>query len=250
MTLDPHLVPGEAIPPALFWCLSPDAVASDGLGRDGHPKLGGFLPLLPYPRRMWAGGELTFSGVFTPGETITKTTTLENIQFKSGSTGKLCFLALRHHYHEGERLVVDERQDLVYREEAADSKAPTEPETELPLPPAGPDRWIVNPDPVMLFRYSALTFNGHRIHYDHPYSTGVEGYRGLVVHGPIQATLMLNLATARLGHLPRRFAYRGLAPLICGRPFAVDYAATAEGKAETKVISSSGVTTMAAKVEI
>ena len=108
-------------------------------------------------------------------------------------------------------------------------------------------RWDIKVDPVLLMRYSALTFNGHRIHYDHPYATATEGYDGLVVHGPLQATLMLNIAVDVLGRLPQRFSYRGQAPLICGPPFAVEALHRADGALATQVVAASGTITMMAQ---
>jgi 3-methylfumaryl-CoA hydratase len=210
---------GEPVPPGFFWCLAPEIVGAGDLGGDGHPRLGLFLPDLPFERRMWAGGELVLHGAFAPGDIVTKTSVIESIAFKTGSTGPLCFVAVRHAYAVGDRLVVDERQDIVYRQ-AGTRRAEASVAAEA-RPPAE-FRDVVTATTTMLFRYSAITFNGHRIHYDVAYATGVEGHRGLVVHGPLQATLMLNLAARAAGRTPRRFAYRGLAPLHAGETFAVE----------------------------
>ena len=216
-TLGAHCFAGCAVPPGVHWCLSPDAVGPEDLGADGHPKLGGFLPNIPYPRRMWAGGWLEFHGDFKIGDAVEKCSRIDDITFKAGNSGNLCFVAVTHEFSVDGNLRLRERHDVVYREEV---KAPP------PLPPLvdtqAEHRWHVDTNEIMLFRYSALTFNGHRIHYDLPYSTTVEGHGGLLVHGPLQATLMLNLAVTVAEKLPSRMSYRGVRPLVCGAPIMVD----------------------------
>jgi 3-methylfumaryl-CoA hydratase len=247
-TLAPYLAGGRAVQPALFWCLAPEALSADQLGPDGHPRTGIILPALPLPRRMWAGGELSVHGEFLPGDVVQRTSTIESVTFKTGSSGRLGFVAVRHHYRVEDRLVLDERQDIVYREPPPPGSAPAAPPRSSTPEPQVLRSWAVDSTPTLLFRYSALTFNGHRIHYDYPYATGAEGYAGLVVHGPLQATLMLNLVTEELGRMPRSFAYRGLAPLICGTPFSVQAVRDAEGALSGRVVTAEGVVTMAAKV--
>ncbi|MEL0025226.1 MAG: MaoC family dehydratase N-terminal domain-containing protein, partial [Alphaproteobacteria bacterium] len=184
-TLGEHCFDEPEVPAGLHWCLAPDVVEPDGLGPDGHPKLGGFLPNIPYPRRMWAGGWLEFHDDFGIGDEVEKRSVIDDISFKSGNSGNLCFVAVTHEFSVDGKLKLRERHDIVYREEV------TKPPAIDPLPDTHADqRWHVDTNEVMLFRYSALTFNGHRIHYDLPYSTGVEGHGGLLVHGPLQATLM------------------------------------------------------------
>ena len=248
-TLSPHLAQAAHVPPGLFWCLAPDIEPMDQLGGDGHPRLGLFLPDPTLPRRMWAGGELVFHDDFRPGDRVTKASTIEDIAFKTGKSGRLCFVTLRHHYSARGQLILEERQDIVYREPPSatvGARAAVPAEAAGTAPPGAGD-WVVTPTPTLLFRYSAMTFNGHRIHYDFPYATAVEGYSGLVVHGPLQATLMLNLAAARLGRLPVRFAYRGLAPLMGDRAFSVMATAGSAGGLETRVIDAAGETTMAGR---
>lgn len=245
-TFAPFLAKAAHVPPGLFWCLAPDIEPMDQLGADGHPRLGIFLPDPSLPRRMWAGGELAFHGDFSPGDRVTRTSTIEDIAFKTGRLGRLCFVTQRHRYSASGQLILEERQDIVYREPAAASAAPA-PDAGRMQP--GPGDWVVTPTPTLLFRYSAMTFNGHRIHYDFPYAAQAEGYDGLVVHGPLQATLLLNLATERLGRLPRRFAYRGLAPLICERSFIVTAKAPAESELELRVVSAAGAATMSATAD-
>ncbi len=219
-TLGPWLA-DTPVPLGIHWCLSPEVLDADHLGQDGHLKLGIALPDLGLIRRMWAGGEIAFHGDLTPGAQVTRTGTIGDIAFKEGGTGRLGFVTLNNSYVSGGTEAIAERQDIVYRAAPAPGAATP------PAPPA-PDRgtpraaFALTPDPVLLFRFSALTFNGHRIHYDRPYATEAEGYAGLVVHGPLQAILMLNLAARVLGRTPARFRYRGLSPLIAGRPVAVE----------------------------
>ena len=247
-TLAPFHASRSTVPPGIFWCLGPAVLPSTLLGDDGHPSTGLLIPDIPFPRRMWAGGELVFHGEFSPDRIIVKISTIADIVFKTGSTGRLGFVTMRHDYFEGDRLVLEERQDIVFRELATHSAFVA---NEFPTQSIEPklDRWVVNTDPVLLFRYSALTMNGHRIHYDHVYATEVECYADLVVHGPLQATLMLTLATEKLGHLPKRFNYRGLTPLTCGSAIAVDVQETEGGYLETSITSEHGVRTMTANVE-
>ena len=242
-TLGPWLADQDA-PPGLHWCLCPDMVGVDQLGRDAHPRTGIFLPALPFPRRMWAGGTLDLTGRFQPGDLVTRTTTIESIRFRQGRSGPLGFVAVRHLYAVGGQTVLDEVHDIVYRPDPAPgavvAQPPIAPDLGAPL-----DTMELTPDPVLLFRFSALTFNGHRIHYDHPYATGVEGYDGLVVHGPLQAVLMLNLATRALGRQPQSFRYRGLSPLTVGKPIAVE-AHGGQGGLALRVRITGGPVTMEA----
>ena len=238
------LGPGE-VPPGLHWCLMPDLAAQDQLGRDGHPRPGLLVPDLALPRRMWAGGEMEFGRALRPDEVVKRQTTIADIAEKVGSTGPLIFLTQNSVWSVGDETVITERRDFVYRD------------TPRPGAGAAPDPaadwkegqvWQVTPDPVLLFRYSAMTFNGHRIHYDQPYATAVEGYDGLVVHGPLQATWLLNLAASELGALPGRFRYRGVAPLICGQAARVEARRSGAGLA-LRVRNPDGVVTMQAMAD-
>lgn len=243
-TFAPHLFVGGAVPLGLHWCLSPDIVAPDQIGSDGHPKLGAFLPDVGLPRRMWAGGEVTFHGDFNVGDVVNKHSEIADISFKEGKSGRLCFFKINHRYSVGDRPIVVERQDVVYREAATAGTAGVQ----TAVSPQG-KIWRVNPTSTMLFRYSAMTFNGHRIHYDDPYARNIEGYEGLVVHGPLQATLMFNLAATILGSVPKTFFYRGISPLILGELFYIDAVET-DGKIQVQTISPSGNVTMTGQVTI
>ena len=241
-TLSGHLADSD-VPLGLFWTLCPDALPPGDLGRDGHPQLGIILPRLPLPRRMWAGGDVLFKGTFHAGDLVERKSTIEAITFKTGSTGPLGFVSVRHDYSVDGSVVVSERQDLVYRnDQDPGAPSPSYPAAPDLGPPLAESRLL--PDPVMLFRYSALTFNGHRIHYDRSYATGVEGYDDLVVHGPLQANLMLDLGARVLGACPSRFTYRGVSPLTCGKPVRVEAHGTADGTIALRVLREGGPVTM------
>ncbi len=226
VTMDNVLDTGKDLP-GLHWCLAPEIYPPRDLGRDGHPKVGLFLPDLGLPRRMWAGGRLSYHKGVGAGETVTRVSTIRDITFKEGRSGKLGFVTLEHSYECGREVRISEQQNIVYREDPSpDAPAPELPQAE----PWEPLRALsVLPTPTLLFRYSAMTFNGHRIHYDKAYAIDTEGYGGLVVHGPLQSTWMQILATALLNRLPEDFSYRGVAPLICNRPAAVEAIETVKG---------------------
>ena len=172
--------------------------------------MGDFLPPVPYSRRMWAGGSLEHVSPFLPGETVQKVSTIKGVSFKSGSTGPLCFVIVAHDFHSRRGLSLRERQTLVYLA-AANGPLPKP----LPAVPQLFDRDLrVKIDTTLLFRYSALTFNGHRIHYDLPYAKTVEHYDRLVIHGPLQATLLWNIAAEFHGMAPRHFEFRGVVPAV------------------------------------
>ena len=223
-TFSPHLAPcpaGEA-PLALHWCLAPPITPMDAIGEDGHAAKGGFLPPVPLPRRMWAGGMIETLAPLREGDLVTRRSEIGDITYKEGRSGPLCFVAVAHELRTARGIALRERHDIVYREAAKPDGAPARPAPAEPATPQPADlSWEIDASPVLLFRYSALTFNSHRIHYDAPYVTGVEGYDGLVVHGPIQATLMLNIIATLAGSSRIKLDYRGLAPLIAGAPFTV-----------------------------
>jgi 3-methylfumaryl-CoA hydratase len=213
--------PGDAAPWTVHWCLAQPVYPMSELSPDGHPTRGGFLPPVPLPRRMWAGGELEFFDALRVGDETTRTSRIADVTMKTGSTGVLCFVSVDHLVTTPRGTALRERQDIVYRDiSSAPAAAPAKP---APPPPAAKHRETHMADPVLLFRYSALTFNGHRIHYDRDYVTKVEGYPGLIVHGPLQAALLIELAAKlRGGKPPATFVYRGLQPLFDGSEFSVN----------------------------
>jgi 3-methylfumaryl-CoA hydratase len=211
------------VPPLHHWLYFLPTTPMSQLGEDGHPARGGFLPPVPLPRRMWAASRLQFHRPLQVGETIARSSEITDVQAKDGKSGPLVFVKLRHELASGGLPAITEEQEIVYREPPrADAVAP------VPKPAPAQAAWQreVRPDPVLLFRYSALTFNSHRIHYDRPYATGVEGYPALVVHGPLLATLLADLVRR---HRPDArllgFAFRALRPVfdhaplhLCGAP--------------------------------
>lgn len=218
------LANGDALPPLWHWLYFWDIAPRSELGRDGHPALGGFLPPVGPARRMWAGSRVSFPGTLKLGETATRVSTIESVTEKTGRSGRLVFVTVRHEITGGAGLAIVDAHDIVYREDTGEAGASARPGEPAP----GDAEWTeaIDPNPTMLFRYSALTFNGHRIHYDRDYARDVEGYDGLVVHGPLLATLMVGLAGRSW---PERqisgFEFRGHRPVfdtegftVCGRP--------------------------------
>jgi 3-methylfumaryl-CoA hydratase len=234
--------PGDAAPFTVHWCLAPQVYPMSELGPDGHPTRGGFLPPVPLPRRMWAGGELEFFDALRVGDEATRTSRISDVTMKSGSTGVLCFVSVDHLVTTPRGMAIRERQDIVYRD-ISNTPAPA-PAKPAPAPPMAKHRESHMADPVLLFRYSALTFNGHRIHYDRDYVTRVEGYPGLIFHGPMQAAFIVELA-ARLhgGTAPKKLDYRGLQPLFEGSEFSVNANDTPAGM-ELWIANSAGQPTM------
>jgi 3-methylfumaryl-CoA hydratase len=230
-------VGADEAPLGIHWCLSPAIAPMEALGPDGHPAKNRDLPPIPQPRRMWAGGSLETLAPIRVGDTVTRISTIGSITRKEGRSGELWFVAVHHDYVTPRGTAIRERHDIVYREAAKPGTARTT--ASEPVPAAEPveGEWLVETPSTLLFRYSAITFNGHRIHYDLPYVTGVEGYAGLVVHGPIQATLLLNFATASLGSVPERFSYRGVAPAIAGSPVRVRKTPDTEAGFRTESVS-------------
>jgi len=205
-----QITTGDALPAFFhqlyFWEPQPP----EALGRDGHPKLGGLIPDMGLPRRMWAGGRLEFHAPLRVSHEAEKRSVCEKATRKEGRTGPLAFVTLRHEIWQEGQLCITDWQDVVYREDP-DLTAPK------PIPPvAATDETLCETasfDPTLLFRYSALTFNGHRIHYDREYARDVEGYQGLVVHGPLLAQLLMQMAERRIGKL-NSFQFRATAPLM------------------------------------
>jgi 3-methylfumaryl-CoA hydratase len=220
--------PGDAAPFTTHWCLGQPVYPMSELGPDGHPTRGGFLPPVPLPRRMWAGGELEFLDTLRVGDESKRSSRISDVTMKTGSTGALCFVSVQHEVTTSRGLAIRERQDIVYRDvssapPAASVKAP-------PPPPVAQHQETHVSDAVLLFRYSALTFNGHRIHYDRDYVTKVEGYPGLIFHGPLQASFIVELA-AKLhgGQPPKKLSYRGVQPLFEGGEFSINANTTDNG---------------------
>ena len=217
---DPPPSPGDAAPPLAHWLYFLPSYRQSEAGPDGHAVKGSFLPPIALPRRMWAGSRLEFLRPLTVGSAIERVSTITNIAEKEGRSGKLVFVTVRHEVSDAEGLLLSDEHDIVFRAEGALASEPVH------APSGAMWRREIHPDPVLLFRYSAVTFNSHRIHYDHPYVTKVEGYPGLVVHGPLTATLLIDLLRRNApGVELKTFAFRALRPLYdtasfftCGLP--------------------------------
>ena len=236
-------VPGAA--PGLHWCLAPAATDSAALGLDGHPARGDLLPPVCLPRRMWAGGSLEFLAPLQPGDTVIKTSTIRDIARKTGRSGKLCFVTVAIDYTSGQSTAIRETQRIVYREESKAATAAGVPQTtDLEFEA----EMRIDVTSTFLFRYSALTFNGHRIHYDLRYAREVEGYPDLVIHGPLQATLLLNLAASMKAASPKRFEFRATAPATGAQTLRAG--AVADGKGcDLTMVSATGAVTMTASAQ-
>ncbi len=227
--------PGAPLPRLWHWAYLPAPAPAARLGPDGHPRTGDFLPPVPLPRRMWAGGRLRFHHPLQLGEWARRVATVSRIEEKHGKSGRFILVTVTHRILAGGGLAVEEEQALAYREaagpEAAASPAPAASPQATSSPEPEPE-WsdVVEATPVLLFRFSALTFNGHRIHYDRPYAVG-EGYPGLVVHAPLLALLLLDAAERRLGRGPAEYEYRAVAPLFGGETIRIE-GALGEGGAE------------------
>ena len=217
---DPPPCAGDPLPPLWHWLYFLPLARQSEIGPDGHAKRGGFLPPVPLPRRMWAGSRVEFHQSLRIGETIERTSTIDSVTTKEGRTGPLVFVRVRHSIAGARGLAIVDEHDIVYRRMPEPGEKPA-------TPPRAPDgaSWTrtIQPDDVLLFRYSALTFNGHRIHYDRRYVTEVEGYPGLIVHGPLIATLLLDLVRReRPEATVARFSFRAVSPLFDIAAFTVN----------------------------
>ena len=238
-----ELDPGDALPLPWHWFYFLPRAAQSALDDDGHPKRGGFLPPIPYPRRMFAGARMQMHRPLRLGRSARREAVIRDVVMKSGKSGSLAFVTVGLRFVQDGALCVEEEQDIVYREPGARVPAPVHAEWPA-LPPASMAReW--RPDSRLLFRFSALTFNAHRIHYDRPYANEVEGYPGLVVHGPMTAVMLLRLAQSASGREPMTFAFRGLAPLFDLGPVRL-VATPVEDRVELQAQGPDGVNTMAA----
>lgn len=234
------------VPPLGHWLYFLPRARQRDIAEDGHPRKGCFLPPVDLPRRMWAGGSLIFHRPIAEGEAITRRSVIDDVVSKEGRSGRMVFVKVRHEIATESGLAITEGDDIVYREAAAPGQVPPpgEPPTERPA-------WHrpLMIDPVLLFRFSALTFNGHRIHYDRAYSREVEGYPGLVVHGPLSATLLVDLF---LRHNPgarvKGFRFRGKRPLFDIHPLTLCGVPTSTG-ARLWVTDHDGIVAMSAELD-
>ncbi len=211
---------GHPLPPLWQWFYFLARAPQASLSGDGHPARGGFLPPIPYPRRMFAGGRLTFHQPLTVGEPAQREGVIRQVTLKSGRSGPLAFVTVGYQYTQGGKLCIEEEQDIVYREPGDAVPAPVE--VVLPAPQPGVRRHVVTPDTRLLFRFSALTFNAHRIHYDREYARIEEGYPGLVVHGPLLAMQLLAFATEATGAPVSGFEFRSERPMFDLADYALE----------------------------
>ena len=223
---DPAPKMGDELPPGWHWLYFLEAKRASELGPDGHPKRGGFLPPVPLPRRMWAGGRIEFLASLRVGDTIRRDSEILSVEPKHGRSGDLVFVTVRHTISTGATAAVREEHDIVYRDAA---KAGDAPPPGKPAPKAAAWQRNLTGDPVMLFRYSALTFNGHRIHYDLDYVKNEEHYPGLIVHGPLQTTLLLELCRRHAPRPIKKLDYRALHPVFHTERFTVNGNPHADG---------------------
>lgn len=240
--------PGAEVPPLWHWLYFIPLARASEIGPDGHPKRGGFLPPVSLPRRMWAGGRLEFRRPLTIGTEITRLSRIRDVSTKAGRSGSLVFVTVDHEISDDRGVAIHEEHDIVYRDNPQPGAAAPKPQ---PAPTDEAFRREIVPDPVLLFRYSALTFNGHRIHYDRPYVTEVEGYPGLIVHGPLIATLLLdllhrNLPTARV----RRFSFRAVRPVFDIHRFTVCGKSGTDGTVALWTRDHEGMLTMEASADL
>ena len=225
---DPLPASGTPLPPLWHWLYFLPSHRQRDIGADGHAKRGGFLPPVPLPRRMWAGGRLQWHAPLRVGDAVQRTSTIASVTHKSGRTGDLVFVLVKHEVRNAHGVALTEEHDIVYR-------AAAQPGDPVPPPQAAPGHAVwsreIVPDDVLLFRYSALTFNGHRIHYDRKYVTEVEGYPGLIVHGPLIATLLVDLARREQPDAQlRTFSFKAVRPTFDLHPFRVNGTPAADGR--------------------
>jgi 3-methylfumaryl-CoA hydratase len=221
-TLDLERAPkaGEPLPPGWQWLFFNPMARRSALGTDGHPRRGGFLPPIELPRRMWAGSRIRYLAALPVEAQATRRSRILKIENKTGKRGSLCFVTVQHTISCDGKPCISEEQDIVYREATPPGAQPPAPQRYDGVP-----QWSrrIEPDTTLLFRYSALTFNGHRIHYDQPYAQTQEGYPDLVVHGPLIATLLQQFALEQgAGRRLTHFDFRGVTPLFVSRPFQLE----------------------------
>ncbi|MBF0094056.1 MAG: acyl-CoA dehydrogenase [Alphaproteobacteria bacterium] len=239
---------GDKLPPLWHWLFFLPRAPMSQIGGDGHPKRGGFLPPVALPRRMFAGARMTFPDSLIIGRPATRKGEVIAVSEKKGGSGTLVFVTVRYRIEQDGRLCVEEEQDIVYREPGGKVPAPV-PAADVPRGVDG--AWVktVTPDPVLLFRFSSLTFNSHRIHYDRPYAMNEENYPGLMVHGPLNAMLLMDLCRNRAGRPVVGYSFRGKAPVFDLNPYHLIGRPSGD-KVELEVQGPDGASCMSATAEL
>jgi 3-methylfumaryl-CoA hydratase len=238
---------GAALPPLWQWFFFLPRAPQSQLDVDGHPRRGGFMPPIELPRRMFAGARMRFVRPLIVGKPATRNARICEVTEKEGRSGKLAFVKVSYTLLQGGEICIEEEQDIVYREQGDPVEAPKS--VEFPPAPEGSWTRIIKPDPTLLFRFSALTFNAHRIHYDRDYAIGEEGYPGLVVHGPLTAVLLMELIRFNSVRRVRKFSFRGQSPLFDLAPFRL----VAEPRGDNVALEAQGPdgrTAMSAEAEL
>ena len=236
---DPPPRAGDPLPHGWHWLYFLDIAPAGELGEDGHPHRGGFLPPVALPRRMWAGGRIEFLAPLRIADAVRRVSTICKVETKSGKSGNLVFVTVEHQVFANDVLAVREEHDIVYRDAPKTGAPPPRPAPAEQAAATPAWQRELTPDPVLLFRFSALTFNGHRIHYDIDYCRDVEGYPGLIVHGPLQTLLLLDLCRRHSARQVRRLEYRAQSPVFHGHPLAVCGEPAADG-ASARVWTAAG----------
>ena len=241
-TINQNCLSDQTLPEGIFLCLCPDVASINDLDKDGNTKLGIFLPELPYKIRMWAGGKIKIFNEFEIGSEIKKNSTISSIEFKEGRSGNLCFVNINHEYLNKNKLIISEDQTAVYREKINKNSIIPKIKDELKLI----DKVQIFSSSTLLFRYSALTFNGHKIHYDNDYTKNYEGHMGLLVHAPLQATYLLNLARKNKIEF-NYFEYKATAPLVYNNNFFVEIGENRDDEIIGRILNEKQEITMIAK---
>jgi len=248
LNYDVKYLDGSVLPPLWHWLYFLPIYRLDPANYDGHAALGGFLPPVKLPRRMWAGSRVSFLYDLTIGTEARKVSTIKSIQQKSGKSGDLVFVTVAHQVFQNDTCCIEEEHDIVYRSAPdINATAPVFKTTDT-----SPEfSYVVKPDPILLFRYSALTFNGHRIHYDQPFCIETEGYEGLVVHGPLLATMMLDLIRQNFPDaVVKYFQFRALAPVFDTMKFEVCGCKISSSEVEIWIKRDDGVLAMSGSANL
>lgn len=243
-----EMIEKDEIPPLWHWLFFTPTARRSELSIDGHPHAGVFLPPVPLPLRMWAGGRLRWYGAIHVGDELKRVSTIKSVSHKQGHTGDLIFVTVLHRIESEGKLILEEEQDIVYRAPSPEIKPPKEPKR---APEKSDWSWEIDPDPILLFRYSALTFNSHRIHYDRAYAQCEEGYPGLLVQGPLLATLLVELASRETENRPvKSFRFTAIRPTYDLHPFKVCGVPSEDGKtAKLWTQDHDGYVTMQGEIE-